>query len=111
MSETVGYVFIVAGLALDLIGCVGLIRFPDVFSRLQATAKCVTLGTCSILLGAVIIKGFTATGMKSLLCILFLIMISPVAAHALGRGAHISGVRPWEKSVCDKYEEDNKAGR
>jgi len=42
MSETVGYVFIVAGLALDLIGCVGLIRFPDVFSRLQTTAKCVT---------------------------------------------------------------------
>jgi len=51
-------------------------------------------------------KGFTAVGIKTLLCILFIILTTPVSAHALARGAHKSGVKLWGKSVCDKYEED-----
>ncbi len=108
MSEIVGYVFIIIGLVFDIFGCIGLIRLPDVYNRLQATTKCVTLGTCSILFGTIIIKGLSGTGIKAFLCIIFLILTSPVAAHALSRGAHISGVKLWEKSVCDKYEEDKK---
>ncbi len=111
MSEIIGYIFIVTGLIFDIFGCIGLIRLPDVYNRLQATTKCVTLGTCGILFGTMIIKGLTGTGIKALLCIVFLILTSPVAAHALARGAHVSGVRLWEKSVCDKYAEDkNKLG-
>ncbi len=106
MSEIIGYIFIVLGLAFDIFGCIGLMRLPDVYNRLQATTKCVTLGTCSILLGTIVIKGFTSTGMKALMCMAFLLLTSPVAAHALSRGAHKSGVKLWEKSVCDKYEED-----
>ncbi len=105
MSEIIGYIFIVVGLAFDIFGCIGLIRLPDVYNRLQATTKCVTLGTCSILLGTVITKGFTPTGIKALLCIIFLILTAPVAAHALARGAYKSGVKLWEKSVCDKYRD------
>ena len=37
------------------------------------------------------------------MCAVFLLLTSPVAAHALARGAHISGVRLWEKSVVDRY--------
>jgi multicomponent Na+:H+ antiporter subunit G len=103
MSEIVGYAFIIIGLAFDMFGCIGLLRLPDVYSRLQATTKCVTLGTCSVLIGAVVIKGFSATGIKALLCLVFLLLISPVAAHALARGAHKSAVKPWRGSVCDEY--------
>jgi multicomponent Na+:H+ antiporter subunit G len=39
----------------------------------------------------------------------FLILTAPVSAHALARAAHISGVKLWAKSVCDKYEEDKNA--
>jgi len=108
MSEIIGYIFILVGLAFNIFGCIGLIRLPDVYNRLQATTKCVTLGTCSILLGTVVIKGFTSTGIKTLLCIIFLILTSPVAAHALARGAYKSGVKLWEKSVCDKYKDSSQ---
>lgn len=111
MSEIIGKIFIIIGLAFDIFGCIGLIRLPDVYNRLQATTKCVTLGTCSILFGTIIIKGLTGTGIKALLCIIFLILTSPVAAHALSRGAHASGVKLWGKSVCDKYEEDKNVNR
>lgn len=109
MSEIIGTIFIFIGLGFDLFGCIGLIRLPDVYNRLQATTKCVTLGTCSILFGSLVIKGFnTTTGVKAILCIIFLLLTAPVAAHALARGAHIAGVKLWEKSVCDKYAEDKK---
>ena len=108
MNETVGYVFIIIGLCFDFFGCLGLIRFPDVYNRLQAATKSVTLGTCSILFGTFLIVGCTAAGIKALLCIIFLILTSPVAAHAIARGAHRSGVKLWEKSVIDRYKEDKE---
>jgi len=106
MNEIIGYLIIVVGLAFDIFGCIGLLRLPDVYNRLQATTKCVTLGTCSILFGTMVIKGLSSTGIKAFLCIIFLLLTSPVAAHALARGAHISGIKLWGRSVCDKYEED-----
>ena len=104
----IGFIFIGIGLVFDLFGCLGLVRLPDVYNRLQAATKCVTLGTCSILFGMFLIVGFTAAGMKAILCMLFLLRTSPVAAHALARAAHISGVKLWEGSVVDKYAEDGK---
>ncbi|MBU2540795.1 MAG: monovalent cation/H(+) antiporter subunit G [Candidatus Omnitrophica bacterium] len=108
MNNIIGLIFITVGLMFDLLGCLGLVRLPDVYNRLQAATKCVTLGTCSILFGTFLIVGFTAAGMKSLLCIIFLILTSPVAAHAIARGAHRSGVKLWDKSVVDKYAQDKE---
>lgn len=108
MSNAIGMFFIGVGLAFNFLGCLGLIRLPDVYNRLQAATKCVTLGTCSILFGLFLFKGFSACGIKAILCILFIVLTAPVSAHALARGAHKSGVRLWKKSVCDKYEEDKK---
>ena len=108
MSSTIGIIFISIGLAFDVLGCLGLVRLPDVYNRLQAATKCVTLGTCSILLGTFLVVGPTAAGMKALLCIVFIVLTSPVAAHAIARGAHRAGVKLWEKSVVDKYKEDKE---
>ncbi|MGB2600696.1 MAG: monovalent cation/H(+) antiporter subunit G [Candidatus Omnitrophota bacterium] len=104
----IGIVFISAGLAFDFFGCLGLVRLPDVYNRLQAATKSVTLGTCSILFGTFLIVGFTSQGFKALLCMLFLLLTSPVAAHAVARGAHRAGVKLWEGSVVDKYAEDKE---
>ena len=101
----IGYWVIGIGLAFDLFGAIGLVRLPDVYNRVQAATKCVTLGTCLILVGVFVEVGFSALGIKALFCALFVILTSPVGAHAIARGAHISGVRLWEGSVADKYEE------
>jgi len=108
MQHIIAIILIIIGLVFDFFGCLGLIRFPDVYNRLHASIKCVTLGTSSILLGLFIYKGFSPAGVKALLCILFLMLTAPVSAHALARSAHKSGVKLWSKSVCDKYEEDQK---
>ncbi len=108
MSEIVaviGKIFLIVGLAFDLLGCIGLVRLPDVYNRLQASTKCVTLGTCFILFGTFLLSGFL---WKSILAIVFIVMSSPTGAHAIAHAAHRSGIKLWEKSVVDKLKEDKK---
>ncbi len=107
--ETTAYVLLALGLAFDLLGCIGLVRLPDVYNRLQAGTKCVTLGTFLLLAGVVVRFGFGALGWKALLCIWFIAMTSPTAAHAIARAAHRSGVPLAPRSVLDRYREDGEA--
>ena len=106
MLEHIAMWIIGVGLAFDLFGCIGLVRLPDVYNRAQAATKCVTLGTCMILLGVAI----QALGdpnwpmaVKAILCAAFVLLTSPVAAHAVCRGAYLSGVTLWEGSVEDCF--------
>lgn len=108
MSNIIGLVLISVGFAFDVFGCLGLVRLPDLYNRLQAATKCITFGTCSILFGTFLIVGFTAAGIKSLLCIIFILLTAPTAAHAIARGAHKAGIKLWKGSVVDKYAEDKE---
>ena len=105
MSDTISLIFIIIGVVFDLFGCVGLIRLPDVYNRLQAATKSVTLGTCSILFGLFIKYGFSAIGMKALIAIPLLFFVSTVAAHALVRGSYKFGIKLWDKTVIDDYKD------
>lgn len=108
MSSTVGLILLIIGISFDVVGCIGLVRLPDIYNRLQAATKCVTLGTCMILLGVLFYSGFNSIGIKALLCIWFILITSPTGAHAIARGAHRSGIRLWEGSAMDKYSEDKE---
>ncbi len=101
-------IFIGIGVLFNFFGCLGLLRMPDVYNRLQTATKCVTLGTWSILFGLFLHFGFTATGIKALLGIPLLFLVSTVAAHSLARGAYLFGISLWNKSVVDDYKNVNK---
>ena len=106
MNELVSDILIGIGIAFDFFGCLGLLRLPDVYNRLQAATKSVTLGTWSILFGVFIRYGFTGVGVKALFCIPLLFFTATVAAHALMRGSYIFGVKLWEGSVVDDYKDE-----
>ena len=108
MNEIIGIVFFGIGIAFNFFGCLGLIRFPDIYNRLQAATKCVTFGTIFILLGVLIFTGITSLGIKAVLCLVFILITSPTAAHAISKGAHQAGVRLWKKSIIDIYKEDRE---
>jgi multicomponent Na+:H+ antiporter subunit G len=101
----IAIILIGIGVVFNLLGCIGLIRLPDVYNRLQSATKCVTLGTCSILLGLLFHFGFVDAGVKALLCIPLIFFGATVAAHALVRGAYRAGVPLGGKSVKDDYKE------
>jgi len=105
MSD-VAYWLIGAGVLFNFLGALGLVRLPDVYTRLQAATKCVTLGTCLILAGAAVGHPSASFIVRAILCAGFILLTFPVGAHALARGAHLGGVKLWDKSVVDKYAED-----
>ena len=109
MTDSIGTVIISIGILFDVFGCIGLLRLPDVYNRLQAATKCVTLGTCLILVGTLLICGSPSVAAKCVICIVFIVITSPTGAHALARGAYISGIKLWDRSVVDMYAEDVNA--
>ena len=106
MNDMISTIIIAIGVLFNIFGCIGLIRLPDVYNRLQSATKCVTLGTCSILLGVLIKYGFIAIGVKSLVAIPLLFFAATVSAHALVRSAYIAGIPLGKKSVKDDYKEE-----
>lgn len=110
MINFIGWVLLIIGVGFDLLGCVGLVRFPDVYNRLQASTKCVTLGTLGIMLGIFLLHGFSSMGMKALVAAAFLLLTAPVSAHALMRGSLIFGTKLWHGSIVDKFGEEKLGG-
>jgi multicomponent Na+:H+ antiporter subunit G len=103
MSDVIGYVLVTLGILFNIFGCVGLVRFPDVYNRLQAATKCVTLGTVLLLIGVAVAGGSGAMAAKAIVCAVFILVTSPTAAHAIAKGAYASGVPLWEGTVVDQY--------
>jgi len=106
MSDTLAITLIAVGVLFDISGCIGLVRLPDVYNRIQASSKCVTIGTSMILGGSLVLLGSTAATLKGLICIGFILLTSATAAHALARAAHRSGVAPCPQTKPDTYRED-----
>ena len=108
MTDITGYILITVGVLFNIFGCIGLVRFPDVYNRLQASTKCVTLGTILLLVGIAVASGSGSISAKAIICAVFILITSPTAAHAIAKGAYSCGVKLWKNSVVDKYGEENK---
>ena len=86
------------GLFLFL-GALGLIRMPDVYNRIQAGTKAVTLGTLALLLGVGLHQ---PTWWPKLLVLAILILVTnPVGSSTLARAFLRSGIEPWKKGGQD----------
>ena len=97
----------VIGLAFSLSGAVGIVRMPDVYTRIQCSSKNVTMGTLPLLIAVVVDKGLVSTyGSRALLIAVLVLVVNPLAAHALTRAAYRSGVPMWPGSVVDQARPD-----
>ena len=97
--------FLSVGAFFFLIGTIALLRFPDVYTRLHAITKCDTVGLGLILVGLMLHEGATLASVKMVFIIIFVFLTGPTAAHALARASYKHGVKLWDKSVVDRYED------
>lgn len=98
LREIVGAALILVGGAFVVIGALGLLRMPDIFTRLHATSVGDTFGAGLMLIGMMVMAGLSLVTLKLLFLFLFLWFAGPVATHALARAALLAGVEP----VLDK---------
>ncbi|MBN61817.1 monovalent cation/H(+) antiporter subunit G [bacterium] len=82
------------GSAFCIIGGIGLIRLPDFYSRIHGGGITDTLGAGLVMLGLMLQAGWSLVTVKLVLIMLFLLLTSPVASHAIARAARHSGLEP-----------------
>lgn len=103
LREGVALFLLAVGVFFSFAGAVGILRFPDVYNRLQAATKNTTLGLLSILLAGVVALGFEAVTLKALAIVVFLLLTFPVSGHLLARAAYRTGVPLAEETLHDEY--------
>lgn len=91
----VAVVLICSGVFFLFMGALGIIRFPDFYTRMHAAGKCDTLGSLLILTGLACAEGLHLSSLKLLVIALFIFFTSPTATHAIARAAHRSRVPFW----------------
>ena len=98
---TIAFLFLL-GAALMMLATVGLLRMPDIYTRISTATKASTLGVGCLLLAVIIF--FDETGVKSraLAVLVFILLTAPVAAHMVGRAAYLSGAPLWEGTKVDE---------
>lgn len=90
-ADVVATILIAAGLFFQLVAAIGLVRLPDVYSRLHALGVLDTLGGPLVLIGAAVHVGVGLTAGKLLLAIGFLYVTSPLVGHMLSWAAMRAG--------------------
>jgi multicomponent Na+:H+ antiporter subunit G len=109
-------VFVIAlaviGVAFSLSGAVGILRMPDVYSRIQCSSKTVTLGALPLLIALAVGEGpISDYGGRALLVAVLLLVLNPVSSHALARAAYKTGVPMWRGAVTDQVRQQAEANR
>ncbi|MHC1630130.1 MAG: monovalent cation/H(+) antiporter subunit G [Methanoculleaceae archaeon] len=96
------------GVVFNVLGVIGIIRFPDVYTRLHAETKTTTFGSIFLCLAVVLYALFRAGDVQlavhSLVALLALAFTNATGAHAIARAAHRSGLKPAE-AVSDRLAE------
>ncbi len=98
-----GYIFIVIGAIFLFLGGLGIVRLPDIYSRLQAGTKASTLGAMSLIFGVGLLQPEWLV--KSLIIIIFIALSNPLSSHALARGSYRHKIKPWTKEDIDAYRQ------
>ena len=91
------------GVGFSLSGAVGIIRMPDLYTRIQCSSKTITMGALPALIAVVVGEGPRSTyGSRALAVAVLLLIVNPLASHALARAAYKQGVPLWPGSVTDQ---------
>ena len=94
VTEILSWVFIIAGSIFLIIGGIGLLRFPDFYTRIHAAGITDTMGAWLILVGLMFSAGLTLITVKLVVLLIFLLMTSPLSSHALAKAAFVRGLKP-----------------
>ncbi|WMJ80186.1 monovalent cation/H(+) antiporter subunit G [Clostridium sp. MB40-C1] len=97
-------VFLMSGLFFFMVGTIGVLRFPDIYTRVHGAAKCDTLGAVLCLISLMIYSGFNIVSLKLLLIIVFIWITNPTATHLIVKAKYENDMKVKNKEGVDKIE-------
>ena len=90
-------VLVSLGVVFLLLGAIGILRFPDTYTRMHAAGKCDTLGALLVVSGLAVHHGVSLESAKILFIAVFIFLTSPTATHAIARAARRRELPLWTK--------------
>jgi multicomponent Na+:H+ antiporter subunit G len=112
LLDLIALILTLIGVCFMLISSIGLLRMPDLYTRIHASGKTGTLGIAGVLLGVAFHQADLITAAKMVALIAFFLLTAPAAAHMLDRAAYLTGVKPMEATAPDdlrgRYDEQTR---
>ena len=105
MREWITAGFLITGGMFALLSAIGILRMPDVFTRMHASTKSGTLGVGCILIAVAIYFNQLGITTRVFLIIAFLLLTIPIGAHMIARAAYFIGEPLWKGTVLDEMHE------
>ncbi len=105
LRDVIAGVLLLVGAFFSLAAVIGLIRLPDLFSRMHAASKAGTMGSCVMLLALAVAAADPAIATRALAGVLFFMLTAPLSAHLLAKAAYSAGYRLWSGSVRDDMQQ------
>ena len=102
MNEILSSTLLIIGAMFALLAGAGVVRMPDLFTRMQAATKASTLGIGCIVVAVAIHFGELAITTRALAIVIFVFLTAPVAAHMIARASYFVGVPLWEGTIIDE---------
>ncbi|HLS26385.1 MAG TPA: monovalent cation/H(+) antiporter subunit G [Beutenbergiaceae bacterium] len=106
VREVVASAFFLTGSVLVLIAAIGMVRFPDLLSRLHAATKPQVLGIILMMNGLALSLASWQVGWKVLPVIIFQLATAPVSAHMVGRAGYRTDKIRYDLMGVDELSED-----
>ena len=103
VQNIVAGTLVLIGSAFVLTAAVGLIRLPDLYTRMHAASKAGTLGSCVMLIALAVFADDWPVALRALGGVAFFLLTAPVSTHLLAKAAHASGLQLWRGSVRYDY--------
>ncbi len=103
-----GGTLLVLGAAFTLLAAVGVVRLPDLYTRMHAASKAGAVGGGLILLAVAVLSQDAAVSMRAIIGVMFVLLTTPVAAHLLARASYLTGYRPCNDTVIDDIAQSNE---
>ncbi len=94
--DIASWVLLTLGGLFVLIGGIGALRMPDLYTRMHAASVTDSLGSMLIIAGVILQAGFTLAAVKAVAILIFLLFTGPTAANALASAALLAGMNPGE---------------
>lgn len=96
-----GGVLLILGAIFTLLAAVGVVRLPDLYTRMHAASKAGAVGGGLILLAVALVCMEAAVALRAVIGVIFLLLTTPISAHLLARASYLAGYRADESTVRD----------
>ena len=104
----IGGIVLLLGAGFTVLAAIGVVRLPDLYTRMHAASKAGAVGGGLILLAVAVLSQDAAVSMRAVIGVIFLLLTTPVSAHLLARASYLSGYKPCSETLIDELAAINE---